>query len=484
MTKKRVLSIMLSFMLITISWIGLAHLKTGLVVRSLSHEGVPMLFIAPKEAMNRPGILIAHGFAGSKQLMFGYGDTFAHNGYGVLLLDFDGHGANPAPLSKKNLQHNLETALTVLRQQPEIDPDKIGLLGHSMGSRMVMLGGIEQPKTISAVVAVSPTDAPVTPSKPQNLQLQAGEWEGKFVQQSAQLLRKAGGANPNTETGEGRSRIIIPQAEHILILFKDRSHQAALKWFNATFHQTSKEAEYRDRRMAWYSLHLLSWLLLLGIVSPLISHDLSRPLVRPHPLRSWLGLGVVPVSTTGIIYVMSLRTPLSSLGGMLVGGALGLWLFIAGLTWVGIILRFPRPTLKSLGYGLLLFGVLWIGFGAMAQETWLQWWLNVERLKLWSVLACACFPWFLASGTAQLNAGIGKRIVWWFAQSLALTVGLIVTLILVPDLSFLALILPIIPIVLAILSFASAQVRDAWSYAMASALFFGWTIAAVFPLAV
>jgi hypothetical protein len=83
-----------------------------------------------------------------------------------------------------------------------------------------------------------------------------------------------------------------------------------------------------------------------------------------------------------------------------------------------------------------------------------------------------------------LNAGIGKRIVWWFAQSLALTVGLIVTLILVPDLSFLALILPIIPIVLAILSFASAQVRDAWSYAIASALFFGWTIAAVFPLAV
>jgi hypothetical protein len=48
----------------------------------------------------------------------------------------------------------------------------------------------------------------------------------------------------------------------------------------------------------------------------------------------------------------------------------------------------------------------------------------------------------------------------------------------------LALILPIIPIVLAILSFAAAQVRDDWSYAIASALFFGWTIAAVFPLAV
>ncbi|NJM78318.1 MAG: alpha/beta fold hydrolase [Acaryochloridaceae cyanobacterium RU_4_10] len=484
MTFKRLLGIMLSLMLIAISWVGLAQLKIGLVVRSMSHEGVPMVFMAPKAVRHRPGILIAHGFAGSKQLMFGYGYTLAHNGYGVLLLDFDGHGANAAPLDKGNLQNNFKTALAVLKRQPEIDPDKIGILGHSMGSRVVMVGGIEQAKAISAVVAISPTDAPVNPTKPQNLQLQAGEWEGKFVRQSAKLLQRAGGANPNTENGEGRSRIIVPQSEHILVLFKDRSHQAALKWFNSVFHQTSKESDYRDRRMAWYSLHLLSWLLLLAMVSPSIVRNLSRPSVRPRPLRSWLGLGIVPFSTAGIIYVMSLRTPLSNMGGMLVGGALGLWLFIAGLTWIGIISRFPKPTLKSMGYGLLLFGVLWMGFGAMAQETWLEWWLNSNRLKLWPVLACACFPWFLASGIVQLDTSIGKRILWWFAQSLSLTAGLIVTLILVPDLSFLALITPIIPIVLAILSFAAAQIKEAWSYAIASALFFGWTIASVFPLAV
>jgi hypothetical protein len=56
------------------------------------------------------------------------------------------------------------------------------------------------------------------------------------------------------------------------------------------------------------------------------------------------------------------------------------------------------------------------------------------------------------------------------------------TLLLVPKLGFLALIIPIIPIVLVMLSYAASQVRDAWSYAIASALFFGWTIASVFPL--
>jgi pimeloyl-ACP methyl ester carboxylesterase len=382
MTLKRALGIAVSLILIAVSWLGLTHLRTGLVVRSISQQSVPILFMAPEGANHRPGILIAHGFAGSKQLMFGYGYTLAHNGYGVLLLDFDGHGANAAPLDKNKLQQNLDAALTVLKAQPEIDPDKIGLLGHSMGSRAVMLAGIDQPSMISAVVAVSPVNAPVTPSEPHNLQLQAGEWEGRFVQQSAELLQKAGGENPNTENGKGRSRVIVSQAEHILILFKDRSHQAALKWFNSVFHQTS-DIVFRDRRMAWYGLHLSSWLFLLGMLSPTLIKELSHKTGRPRSLRNWVGLGVAPITATGVLYVTSLQTPLESLGGLLIGGALGLWLFIAGLAWSGVIARVQRPTLKSIGYGVLLFSLLWIAFGSMAQETWLQWWLIPARLKLW-----------------------------------------------------------------------------------------------------
>lgn len=483
MARKQLLGIIFSLMLIASSWFGVATLRTGLIVHSITQEGLPMIFIAPKGVTHRPGILIAHGFAGSKQLMYGYGYTLARNGYGVLLLDFDGHGANAAPFSKSKLQKNFDTALTVFRRQPEVAPDEIGVLGHSMGSRVVMVGGIEQSKTISAVVAISPTAASVTPSKPRNLQLQAGEWEHTFVQQSADLLKRAGGLNANLENGEGRSRVIVPQAEHILILFKDRSHQAALQWFNAVFHQTSEHPEYRDRRMAWYSLHLFGWLLLLWVISPLLNYAQVRSLVRARPLRSWIGLVVTLPMTAGIVYGISLRASLSSLGGMLVGGALGLWLFVAGLIWIGIISRFPRATVKSIGYGFLLFAVLWIGFGSMAQETWLQWWLNPERLKLWPLLSCACFPWFLAAGTVQSNSSIGKRIAWWFAQSMCLIIGLTLTLSLIPELSFLALIVPIIPLILAILSFTAAQTEDVWSSAMASALFFGWTIAAIFPLA-
>lgn len=481
MTFKQLLGIALSLILIAISWLGLMNLRTDLVVRSISQQDVPMLFMAPEGVQHRPGILIAHGFAGSKQLMFGYGYTLAHNGYGVLLLDFAGHGANAAPLDQTKLQQNLEAALTVLKAQPEIDPNKVGLLGHSMGSQAVMLTGIDQATSISAVVAISPVTAPVTSSKPRNLQLQAGEWEGRFVQQSAQLLEKAGGENPRTDEGKGRARVIVPQAEHILILFKDLSHQSALTWFNSVFHGTST-VEFRDRRMGWYGLHLLSWLLLLGMVSPVLKEAPSRTTRKSRSVRNWLGLGLAPFAATGVIFAISQRAALESLGGLLIGGALGLWLCLAGLAWSGTISRFPRPTIKSAGFGLLLFGLLWIAFGSMAQETWLQWWLIPARLKLWPALSIGCFPWFFASGIAQEQATPTKRIIWWFAQSIALTLGLSLTLILVPKLGFLALVVPIVPIILALLSYAAAQVREPWSNAIASALFFGWTIASVFPL--
>jgi len=45
----------------------------------------------------------------------------------------------------------------------------------------------------------------------------------------------AGGENENLAEEQGRSLVIIPNAEHITILFRDASHQAARRWLDATF---------------------------------------------------------------------------------------------------------------------------------------------------------------------------------------------------------------------------------------------------------
>ena len=141
-----------------------------------------------------------------------------------------------------------------------------------------------------------------------------------------------------------------------------------------------------------------------------------------------------------------------------------------------------RATFKSLIVGILLFVLLWVSFGLMAQFVWLQWWLIPARLQLVPLLSLACLPWFLASGVAQQDAGLGGRFFWWFGQSLTLVLGFIFVINLLPQLSFIFLLLPVFPLLIAILTWASSGLNEIWSYAVGSALFFGWAIAAAFPL--
>lgn len=488
LTRKRLGILILAALLIITSWVGIAVARSGLEVRSLQRDGVPLLYLAPQGAQAVPGVLVAHGFAGSKQLMLGYGHVLAHAGYAVMLWDFDGHGANPTRLQQNELQQNLDVALQALLEQPHVDPKRLALLGHSMGSGIVMTAGIRHPNTFAATVAVSPTGADVTPQAPRNLQLQAGSGEGQFITNAQQLLAQAGGENANLAAGQGRKLVVIPGVEHITILFSDGSHQAALRWLDATFGRTNK-SQYVDRRMVWYGLHLLGWLLGLAAIlavsaqqhAPLLAQP-EAPTLKADPIRRWAGLAIAPLVAVAGLVLLSQRFELQDLGGVQVGGAVGVWFLIAGLTWLGVLARWPRPTPGTVGAGMVLFGVLWLAFGAMAQVVWLQWWLIPLRLKLWVPLAIACLPWFLASGMVQQHSGVGKRILWWLSQSVALIGGFVLTLHVLPQLGFMFLLLPLFPPLIGILSLAAGLLNQAWSYAIGAALFFGWLLAAGFPL--
>jgi hypothetical protein len=74
-------------------------------------------------------------------------------------------------------------------------------------------------------------------------------------------------------------------------------------------------------------------------------------------------------------------------------------------------------------------------------------------------------------------------VLWWLAQSIVVAGGLLLLLVLVPSLGFLMLLLPILPLLLGILAVAGAASDRAWAYGLGGALFIGWVIAAVFPLA-
>lgn len=487
MNRQRLLMLFVALLLILLSWWGVVAAKTGLVVRSLQRNEVPLLYVAPQQETQMPGVLVAHGFAGSKQLMLGYAHVLAQAGYAVMLWDFSGHGANAQPLTR-SLQRELDTAYTVLLEQPGVDPTRLALLGHSMGSGVVMSAGIRHPDRFAATIAISPTSAAVTPQIPHNLQFQAGSWEPGFVANAQRLLQQAGGENTNLVGREGRSLITVLNAEHITILFRHASHQAARNWLDATF-GIQQNSSYVDRRMVWYGLHLLGWLILIG-VAPFQSLLMKSTIISPTHLRkarvlvrSWGGLLLAPFVATSLLTLLSRVGEIESLGGMLVGGAVGIWFGIAGTVWLVMMSHLPRPTLRAVGVGFALFVILWIAFGAMAQVVWLQWWLIPTRLLFWVLLSLLCFPWFLASGVAQQAAGISSRFMWWLGQSVVLVGGFLVTLQFLPQLSFIFLLLPLFPLFMAMFSYTAAVLNQVWIYAIGSSLFFGWVLAAAFPLA-
>jgi pimeloyl-ACP methyl ester carboxylesterase len=482
MSRKRWVVLVLACLMIVLAWVGVFAARTGLVVRQIERSDVPLLYLAPQNQTGVPGVLIAHGFAGSKQLMLGYGHVLAQAGYGVMLWDFSGHGGSRLP-QRDSLQADLQIAYEALLSQPEIDATRLALLGHSMGSGAVMSAGIQQTDRFAATVAISPTGASVTPEAPRNLQMQVGSWEGGFIANAQRLLARAGGENENLATGQGRSLVLIPNAEHITILFRSTSHQAALQWLDATFGRQSSSS-YVDRRMAWYGLHLLGWLVAIATISPLLQRSSQSPKLQTRsPIRRWGSLLVSSLAASSTLSLFGHSENLAALGGVQVGGAVALWFGLAGLIWLGLLTQLPRLSLRDLLLGIALFALLWIGFGSMAQVVWLQWWLIPTRLALWPWLALSFLPWFLASGIAQQDISGVSRMLWWLGQSVALVVGIYSLLQFSPQLGFLYILLPLFPLFMALFAYVAALLNQAWSYALGCALFFGWAIAAAFPLA-
>lgn len=483
MSMRRWILLVVALVLIVLSWSMVSASRSGLIVRNMTQDGIPMVYVAPGQgAIPVPGVVIAHGFAGSKQLMLGYGYTLAHAGYAAILFDFDGHGANSARLTgSEALQKDISAAAAALVAQPEVDRSRLALIGHSMGSGAVMTAGIDELGRYAAVVAISPTGADVRPDAPHNLLLQAGSLEGRFVANAEGLLAAAGGPSDDFAGGLARDLLVVPLAEHISILFRPQSHAAALDWLGRTFN-TARTTAYVDRRILWYGTHLIGWLLALVAVSPVLRVSTSAP-TRSSSARRWVGLLLGTVVATAVTGLLGRALPLSTLLGIQVGGAVAFWFLVAGGIWLFFNRPLGRPSFSDLGKGLLFLAFLVVAFGVMGQGVWVQWWPIATRLWRWPVLALACLPWFLAAGYSQWGARAGGRLLWWLGQSVLLVAGLYVTLMLAPSMGFLVLLMPLLPLIFLALAVCASAFDRPWPYAIGSAFFWGWLIAVVFPLA-
>ena len=489
MTRKNLSILIIGVALIIISVWQIANAQKGLEVISLHTTNPPATIIAPSSSAPtpRPTVLIAHGLAGSMQLMRGFALTLAHAGYTTISWDFEGHGSNPNPFvlnsDEKDLLQNAETALAEAASTGLIDPQHIAILGHSMGSGVALLYGINHPNTHSTI-AISPVKQSVTSTLPHNLLLMAGSVEPQFVANAQELLSMAGGDNGDFADGTARKLVVVPNVEHISILFSPNAHTAARMWLDETFGQQPGAEDYNDRRILWFGIGILGFILLSNAILNSLPAS-TIPTVHSGPL--WLKLiGLIGggVLATTILYLVGLfGVNISQVLGFLVGGYIVIWFSLAGLFSLIIIRpRIPIPTGKSLFMGLVGFMALWLGVGLLGNYVWLPWLLIPARFWLWIPATIVIFPWFLSFGEAAKMAKTSSQIGWWLTQVIVVVGSLYLALMINPELGFLFLILPIFPIMLGLNMLIISPKHGSWAYAIPGAMFTSWLLLSAFPL--
>lgn len=483
---------------------GLYRGSAGLRITTTTVGQTPVTIFSPASGPPAPVVVIAHGFAGSQQLMQPFAQTLARNGYLAVTFDFLGHGRNAAPMrgdvtEGKAITAGLLAELTEVaaaaRKLPGSD-GRLAVLGHSMASDIVVRFAIADPD-VAATVAVSVFSPVVTPASPRNLLVIVGALEPLMLRDEGLRIVNltAGGTASAGETygdfsqGTARKLALARGVEHIGVLYSQDSMNEALRWINAAFGRQSEV--FIDSRGGFLAL------LFAGIVA--LAWPLSSLLPAAGAIPAGAGLAWKPLLIAA--FAPMLLTPLllwkmpTDFLPILLGDYLTLHFLLYGAL-TAIALRWLRRDAGTAG----LLAVSWkniaiaaaavaaynvVAFGATIDAYVFSFLPIPPRIPLIAAIGCGTVPYFLAdewlTRGPRIKPGAYALTKFCFLVSLAIAVALNPM-----KLFFLAIIVPAI-----LLLFLAFGMISRWSYAatrhplpgaIANAAIFAWGIAVTFPM--
>ena len=114
-----------------------------------------------KQGEKRPGVVCCHGYSGMKDVyLLPVPERLTENGYISLTFDHRGFGKSEGVRARNILMEqvrDIRNSMTFLQQQPQVDPERIGLYGTSFGGSNVAYTAAvdERAKCIVAVAAAT-----------------------------------------------------------------------------------------------------------------------------------------------------------------------------------------------------------------------------------------------------------------------------------------------------------------------------------------
>ncbi|MEL6768939.1 MAG: alpha/beta hydrolase, partial [Pseudomonadota bacterium] len=174
--------------------------RDGLVFEDRVIDGTPARLITPEGGGPAPVVVVAHGFAGAKELMEPFAVTLARAGYVTLSFDFEGHGGHPAPLpgrilgpggAAERLIRQLGAMVAKARKLPGTTGE-VALLGHSMATDLIAKA-VRDGLDVEATVAVSLFSPDVTATSPRNMLIVVGGYERGLTEEALRVTTLAAG---------------------------------------------------------------------------------------------------------------------------------------------------------------------------------------------------------------------------------------------------------------------------------------------------
>jgi len=478
--------------------------RAGLEIGPLKVEGTTpaTLYLQPGGGP-APVVVIAHGFAGSRQLMEPFALTLAQAGYVVASFDFEGHGRNPRPMSgdvgavsgtTQLLMDEAGRVASAALAHPRAD-GRLAYLGHSMASDIVVRQALAEPPG-DAVVAVSMYSGSVTAEAPRNLLIIAGEWEARLAEEALRAVRQV---NPEAGFGEtvgdpaavqaasevggvARRAVVAPRVEHVGVLYSATALREARDWLDATFGRQSVGPV--PMRGGWIVL------LLVGTVT--LGWPLARALPRGRPREAGAldtRRFLVAVLAPAVLVPLLLWPVETNLLPVLVADYLALHLGLYGIItlallayWDQLLEQFPARVWWIAG-AVAVFGIVVVG--GVIDRYVASFLPHPGRVAVIAGLALGAVPFML--GDALLTGGGGGRL--WrvlaaraaFLGSLALAVALDFE-----ALFFLIIILPVIALFFLLFGMMAGWVGRRTGLPAAAGLGLGlvlaWALGVTFPM--
>lgn len=447
-----------------------------------------------------PVVLIAHGFAGSQQLMQSFAATLARNGYLAVTFDYLGHGRNGEPLRGDVTQ--IEGATEALLEQTRAVADfalslprasgELAVLGHSMASDIVVRYA-QRDERVRATVAVSMFSPAVTASEPKNLLIVVGGLETALKAEAlrAQALvteTPAPGVTAYSAAAGARRAVFASGVEHVGVLYSRVSLQESVDWLNEVFATSSPGGI--DQRGPWVALLLMGVLLLAWPLSQLLPQVSKPPLGAALSWRQLLPAALFPAIGTPLILA---GFPADFLG-VLVGGYLAvhfavygaltfaaLWWMrrkapaATGITdWRALILASSLTTLYAAGVVALVLDRYVTSFA-----------INGLRAPLLLLMLGGTVCYFLSDEWLAHGASTARAGHFFTRCCFLLSLGIAVALSF-DELLFLAIIAGVIVLYFFVYGFISRWVYGATGHpfvgGIANAVAFAVALTAVFPL--